>query len=48
MYTVLKNQTPVINADNMETAIRFVQSLEQALDRNTVHSPYTIVKNYYE
>ena len=48
MYTVLKNNTPVINADNIETAIRFVQSMEQALDRSVEHSPYTIVKDYYK
>lgn len=44
MYTVLRNNTPVINADDIETAIRFVQSLERALDRRVTHSPYTIVK----
>ncbi len=45
MYTILKNNTPVINTDNMETAIRFVQSLESGLNRHTTHSPYTIVKS---
>lgn len=48
MYTVLKNTTPIINADNMETAIRFVQSMERSLDRSIDHSPYTIVKDYYK
>jgi len=48
MYTVLKNTTPIINADNMETAIRFIQSLERSLDRSTDHSPYTIVKDYHK
>ena len=48
MYTVLKNNTPVINADDIETAVRFVQSMERALDRSIEHSPYTIVKNYYK
>ena len=45
MYTILKNNTPVINTDNMQTAIRFVQSLESGLNRHTTHSPYTIVKS---
>ena len=44
MYTVMHNGTALVNCDNMETAIRFVQSLESNLDRNTQHSPYTIVK----
>ena len=42
MYTILKNTTPIVNVDNMETAIRFIQSLEQSLDRSIDHSPYTI------
>jgi hypothetical protein len=44
MYTILNNRTAVINCDDLQTAIRFVQSLESGLDRHTSHSPYTIVK----
>lgn len=43
MYTILNNQTAVINCDDLQTAIRFVQSLESGLDRLNSHSPYTIV-----
>ena len=44
MFTILRNGTPIINADDMQTAIRFVQSLESSLDRAVTHSPYTIIK----
>jgi len=44
MYTILNKQTAVINCDDLQTAIRFVQSLESGLDRLNSHSPYTIVK----
>ena len=44
MYTILRNKTAVIDCDNLQTAIRFVQSLESGLDRLNSHSPYTIVK----
>ena len=44
MYTVLRNGTPVINTQDIETAVRFVQSMERSLDRSTSHSPYTIEK----
>jgi len=44
MYTILNNQTAVIDCDTLQTAIRFVQSLESGLDRLKSHSPYTIVK----
>jgi len=44
MFTILNNNTAVINCDDLQTAIRFVQSLESGLDRHTQHSPYTIVK----
>jgi len=44
MYTILKGKTPVIDCDDMQTAIRFVQSLESGINRYTDHSPYTIVK----
>ena len=44
MYTILQGKTPVIDCDDLETAIRFVQSLESGLNRLTSHSPYTIVK----
>ena len=42
MYQILKNGTLLINADNLETAVVYVKSLESNLDRNTQHSPYTI------
>lgn len=44
MYTILNNGTAVIDCDDLQTAIRFVQSLESGLDRLRSHSPYTIVK----
>lgn len=44
MYTIMNKQTAVIDCDTLQTAIRFVQSLESGLDRNTQHSPFTIVK----
>jgi hypothetical protein len=44
MYEVLKNGTVIINANDMETAIHFVKSLESQLDRHTQHSPYVIRK----
>ncbi len=44
MYTILQGKTPVIDCDDLPTAIRFVQSLESGLNRLTSHSPYTIVK----
>lgn len=43
MFTVLKNGTGVIDCQDLQTAIRFVQTLESGLDRATQHSPYTIV-----
>lgn len=44
MYTILQGKTPVIDCDDLQTAIRFVQSLESGLNRLTSHSPYTIVR----
>ena len=44
MYTILNNGTAMIDCDDLQTAIRFVQSLESGLDRLKRHSPYTIVK----
>ena len=44
MFTILKGKTPVIDCDDMQTAIRFVQSLESGLNRLKEHSPYTIVR----
>lgn len=44
MFTILNNRTAVINCDDLQTAVRFVQSLESGLDRLKSHSPYTIVK----
>lgn len=44
MYTILNNGTAVINCDDLQTAIRFVQSLESGLNRLTSHSPFTIVR----
>ena len=48
MFTILNNNTAVINCDDLPTAIRFVQSLEAGLDRIKSHSPYTIVKSTLE
>ena len=42
MYEILKNGKLLINADNLETAVVYVRSLESNLDRHTTHSPYTI------
>ena len=42
MYQILKNGLVLINAQDMETAVTFMKSLESNLDRNTQHSPYTI------
>lgn len=44
MYQVLRNGNLIVNAQDLQTAIRFVQSMESQLDRATQHSPYTIVK----
>lgn len=44
MYQVLRNGTVIINANDMDTAIHFVKSMESQLDRNTQHSPYVIRK----
>ena len=44
MYQVLRNGTVIINANDMETAIHFVKSLESHLDRHVEHSPYVIRK----
>ena len=44
MYTILRGKTPVIDCDDLQSAIRFVQSLESGLNRLTDHSPYTIVR----
>ena len=44
MYEVLRIGTVIINANNMETAIHFVKSLESQLDRHVQHSLYTIRK----
>ena len=44
MYTILRGKTPVIDCDNLESAIRFVQSLESGINRLNNHSPYTIVR----
>ena len=44
MYTILKGKTAVIDCDDLQTAIRFVQSLESGMNRLKDHSPYTIVK----
>ena len=42
MYQILKNGKLLINAQDMETAVVFMRSLESNLDRNVQHSPYTI------
>lgn len=43
MYTILRDGTPVIDCDNLQTAVRMVQSLESNINRQVSHSPYTIV-----
>ena len=42
MYQILKNGKLLINAQDMETAVVYMRSLESNLDRNVQHSPYTI------
>lgn len=42
MYQVLKNGKLLINAQDLDTAVVFVKSLESNLDRVTQHSPYSI------
>ena len=44
MYQILKNGKLLINADNLETAVVYVRSLESELIRGIEHSPYTIIK----
>lgn len=44
MYTILNGKTAVIDCDDLQTAVRFVQSLESGMNRLKEHSPYTIVK----
>ena len=44
MYQILKNGKLLINADDLQTAVVYVRSLESNLDRLVSHSPYTIVK----
>jgi hypothetical protein len=42
MYQVLKNGKVIINAQDLQTAVVFLRSLESNIDRNSMHSPYTI------
>ena len=42
MYQVLKNGKLLINAQDLQTAVVYVRSLESNLNRHTSHSPYTI------
>mgnify|MGYP003643262259 CR=1 FL=1 len=42
MYQILKKGKVIINAQDIETAMVFMRSLESNLDRWNVHSPYTI------
>ena len=44
MYQILKNGNLLINAQDLQTAMVYVRSLESNLDRATEHSPYTIVR----
>lgn len=44
MYQILKNGKILINADDLQTAVVYVRSLESNLNRLVEHSPYTIVK----
>ena len=44
-YAIVKDgKTCYMICDDLTTAIKMVQSLEESLDRYTQHSPYTIVK----
>ena len=43
MLVIMRNRTPIINCQDMQTAIRYVQALESELDRRVEHSPYTIL-----
>ena len=44
-YAVIKNgETAMMICNELTDAIKCVQSLESGLDRNTQHSPFTIVK----
>ena len=42
-YTIMKGQVGLIECNDMQTAIRFVQTLESGMDRFNSHSPYTIM-----
>ena len=40
---ILKNGELKMLANNVETAIKLVQSLEATIDRNLYHSPFTLL-----
>ena len=40
---ILKNGELKMLADNVDTAIKLVRSLEAGMDRNTQHSPFTLL-----
>ena len=40
---ILKNGELKMLTDNIETAIKLVQSLEATIDRNLYHSPFTLM-----
>ena len=40
---ILKNGELKMLTDNVETAIKLVQSLEATIDRNLHHSPFTLM-----
>jgi len=44
MFTILRGKTAIIDCQDLQAAIRFVQSLESGMNRHKDHSPYTIVK----
>ena len=45
MYQIVKNGTKVIiNAQDLQTAVVYLRSLESNINRANHHSPYTIVQ----
>ena len=42
-YTIMKGSVGLIECNDLQIAIRFVQTLESGLDRRNSHSPYTIM-----
>jgi len=40
---ILKNGELKMLADNVDTAMKLIRSLEAGMDRNTQHSPFTLL-----